>query len=824
MFQFRITALAFFVGVYLPTVAFSQTLRSPANWELSSIELSDLEREAYDLWLAEYLDDSQMEQPWVADLTADPDGDGQSNVFEFVAKLDPVDSDSRFQIEFEDGGANQIRFWPVSDSVSYQLSYSFDGADWSVLEADQVSYLGEVAVADVSSVPEGALYSVKASRALSATYRWIEAGVFLMGSPENEEGRSTSETQHEVALTRSFHIGRTEVTNAQMVEVLNWAYGEGLVEVDQAAGVVTNIEGDAQLLLQFSDRFTNVRFDGESFYVNIGYEDFPVSYVSYYGALAYCHFLTRMEGALGQAVDLATWQVDFQKTGYRLPSEAEWEYACRAGTTTPRYAELDLAGWYSQNSGYRAHEVGQKLANAWGLYDTHGNLFEWVFDGFVEFDEEPAVDPVLSGQGVYVFKGGNYFASAGYSRSAHRGWNSPDTTRDDFGFRVAATSGLETVPFADAGRYTQAIDEDGNGSALVTLDGSRSRDPDGTIVSWKWSWTGGFTSGEVVDSALPLGVNEVTLTVIDNEGNQNTDTVSVAVSEYVTPLSGHASIGVGSFVMGSPLAELGRAGGATEAQHEVALTRDFSIGLTEVTNAEFVEVYNWALTNRLLLVAPGGVANAEGDPQTLMRFEDTNGLILPSSTGFEYAAGKGAYPCVGLSWYGAMAYCNYKSRMEGEVSIAVDLNEWRIDLDATGYRLPTEAEWEYACRAGTDTAFHTGEITETGRSRLDKNLDEAGWYAGNSSGRIFPVGQKTPNAFGLYDMHGNVWEWCFDSEGDYSGDTIDPTGAGTESIYKIMRGGSWDTSAKDSRAAKRHWTFPWNRHETLGFRVAKSKL
>ncbi|MDQ8205670.1 SUMF1/EgtB/PvdO family nonheme iron enzyme [Pelagicoccus sp. SDUM812003] len=822
MFRSIVMALSCCLGVRLCQAATAQSTTSPLNWELTLSELSDLAREAYDLWLAEHLSESQFEQPSFTNLESDPDGDGQSNFFEFVADLNPVDRDLRFHLEFKEGDVTRLRFWPLREGVSCEIAYSLDGKSWSVLDEDLVSRFGDEAAADVSSLPDGALYSVKLAGGLPATYRLIEAGVFYMGSPEDEEGRSTSETRHEVTLTRSFRIGRTEVTNGQVVKILNWALEEGLIDVDEETGSVRNQEGDPQPLLYYDNRYTPIRFDGDSFVVQRGYENYPSGRISRYGALAYCHYLTRMEGGVQQAVDLATWRVDFRKTGYRLPTEAEWEYACRAGTTTARYADLESAGWYRENSGSRAHEVGQKLANPWGLYDTHGNLFEWVYDGFVEFDEEPAVDPVLSGEGVYVFKGGNYFASARYSRSAHRGWNSPDTMRDDFGFRVAATSGLETIPYVDAGKDAQAIDEDGNGSATVALDGSQSKDPDGSIVSWKWSWPGGAASGARVEVAMPVGVNEVTLSVTDDESNQSSDTITVIVYEYVPPQIGQVVVPAGSFVMGSPSTEIGRVGGRVETQHQVTLTRDVSIGRTEVTNAEFVEVYNWALMNGLLLVAPGGVANAEGDSQTLMRFEDTNGQVYPGPTGFEYAVGKGAYPCVGVSWYGAMAYCSYRSRMENDESLAVDLSDWTIDLESTGYRLPTEAEWEYACRAGVNTAFYTGEIKETGRTRLDESLDQAGWYAGNSSGRIFPVGQKAANAFGLFDMHGNVWEWCFDSEGDYDGDAIDPTGAGAESIYRILRGGSWDAAAKDCRSAKRHWTFPWNRHETLGFRVVKS--
>jgi formylglycine-generating enzyme required for sulfatase activity len=148
---------------------------------------------------------------------------------------------------------------------------------------------------------------------------------------------------------------------------------------------------------------------------------------------------------------------------------------------------------------------------------------------------------------------------------------------------------------------------------------------------------------------------------------------------------------------------------------------------------------------------------------------------------------------------------------------AAEFLEWMGKREGEGYRLPTEAEWEYACRAGTETAFYSGPITEPeGR---DPNLEKVGWYRENSGGTTHPVRQKEPNAWGLYDMHGNVREWCSDRYGKYpDGPAADPTGADT-GAGRVGRGGAWRDRARRCRAAYRIYVTPGVRDDGLGFRL-----
>ena len=165
-------------------------------------------------------------------------------------------------------------------------------------------------------------------------------------------------------------------------------------------------------------------------------------------------------------------------------------------------------------------------------------------------------------------------------------------------------------------------------------------------------------------------------------------------------------------------------------------------------------------------------------------------------------------PIESVSWFAASNYC--------VLLTAQDLAAGRIP-PGSHYRLPTEAEWECAARAGTGTRFNYGDDPDV------TSLTNHAWYSANSGFRTQPVGQKLPNALGLYDMAGNVWEWCQDWYGEYPGGGItDPQGPATNPIgWKVIRGGAWEGFELDCRSARRGFepASPFISDSIIGFRV-----
>jgi len=154
-------------------------------------------------------------------------------------------------------------------------------------------------------------------------------------------------------------------------------------------------------------------------------------------------------------------------------------------------------------------------------------------------------------------------------------------------------------------------------------------------------------------------------------------------------------------------------------------------------------------------------------------------------------------PVEQVSWSKAARYCNACSRLEG-LQPCYDLNTWECDFDADGYRLPTEAEWEYACRAGTKTPYFFGNDTS--------KLQNYAWFDNNSGKKPRPVGQKQPNPWGLHDMYGNVWEWCNDFyKVDYYQESPEENPKGPKTgDTKVVRGGAWKFSAENCRSGYRY--------------------
>ncbi len=252
----------------------------------------------------------------------------------------------------------------------------------------------------------------------------------------------------------------------------------------------------------------------------------------------------------------------------------------------------------------------------------------------------------------------------------------------------------------------------------------------------------------------------------------------ILVTGFSTPIYGQQlksitnSIGmklvlihVGSFTMGSPVSEEGR--NEDETPHEVTITKSYYLGIYEVTQEQYEKVMG---------ENPAMLQPLKGD------------TIL--------------YPVTSVKWDDSVSFCRKLTELPNEKAVG------------RHYRLPTEAEWEYAYRAHSTTAYCFGDSTES--------LEEYAWFGEGQAGSTHPVGEKKANRWGLYDMHGNICEWCQDWYAAYpSNEAIDPYGP-SEGSSRVVRGGNWAFGAGHCRSAHRYGGDPSIRINRSGFRVAMS--
>jgi formylglycine-generating enzyme required for sulfatase activity len=233
---------------------------------------------------------------------------------------------------------------------------------------------------------------------------------------------------------------------------------------------------------------------------------------------------------------------------------------------------------------------------------------------------------------------------------------------------------------------------------------------------------------------------------------------------FIEPTTGMMLVAVepGTFIMGSPASEAGR--NDDERQHEVTISRAFYMGQREVSQAEWRQVMH---------DNPSHFLSCARCPVEQVTFDEVNDFL---------------------------------GRLNGNTT-------------AMRYRLPTEAEWEYACRAGSTTPFNTGTQLTTEQANVDGRYPYAGGRPGPARERTTPTGSYPANAWGLYDMHGNVWEWTNDWYGSYDAHpSTDPAGA-SGGGRRVIRGGSWKFDTNSARCAVRYTHSPQDKGFSLGFRI-----
>ena len=550
---------------------------------------------------------------------------------------------------------------------------------------------------------------VEYENSLSMKFMLIPPGEFMMGSTEEEideslppkpakkfEGFFRSEApRHRVRLTVPFFLAKTEVTVRQ--------FKSFLTETSHQPADEGCLEGE--------DRW-------------------PIRKITWPESTGFLEWLSKREGL-----------------EYRLPTEAQWEFACRAGSQARwcfgnnEKQLIDFAHFYASGAQTRERtpiEVGTKRPNGFGLHDMYGNVSEFCQDWYAAdyYEASAEVNPAGPTEGsLRVLRGGCYVVPIPLRLYSSHRWAVPgDEASAVRGFRAALS--VESVQRKLKDRPPLAI-------APFTAEQARQHQE-------SWAKHLGVPVERTFD--LPRGV-ELTFLLIPP----------------------------GEFMMGSSPEEQERSLKEAEAdttkrppdtnpdlippegpQHRVRISRPFYLGKYEVTQAQWEAVMG---NNPSQFKGPA-------NPVERVSWNDIQPLL---------------------------------ERLDGQCAI-----------EGMRFELPTEAQWEYACRAGTTTARYCGDSEE--------GLREIAWFKANSGGRPQPVGQLQPNAWGLYNMQGNVREWVADRWGrDYFrvGPMVDPTGPSSGS-NRVGRGGSWANAAWNCRSAVRNWGQPGAKRGFAGFRLALS--
>ena len=622
--------------------------------------------------------------------------------------------------------------------------------------------------------PQGDLFSIEP---IVGNMRFISAGTFTQGSPDSEPCREAGEgLQFVHTLTKNIAVMETEVSR-QM-----WAL------LEAAQPTLSN------------DPSYDLTSPGPNY---------PVQNNTWYESVLFANLLSLQNGFpqcyykdpyFTTPVDATNYDIDdiihckFVADGYRLPTEGEWEYFARAGTTGPFSCDepyynntncgssssgllqtLEKHCVYQIGSHYRAKPVGSKLPNPWNLKDVHGNVDEWCWDRHSYIYPEGTVidyrgSPFRSHR---VYRGGSWYSSPGLCRSARRGDDvSPKYGHSYVGLRLVRTIQTLETP-----------------TVTPTIEGTST--PTNTP-----------TPHPPTQTPTPYPTDTPTPTPTHTPGNLF----------YTDPIVGNMMlIPAGMFTQGSPNTELCR-GDNEGPQFTHYLTREIAMMETEVSRQMW--------------------ANLK-EAQPTLTYDRTHKTYSPTIS----------HPVQQTTWYRAVLFANLLSLENGftqcyykdaAFTTIVDATNYDIDnqiycdFAADGYRLPTEAEWEYACRAGTtglfvciETNYNSGNCLSCS-SGTHQALEQYCVYCGNAAEQTEVVGSKLPNSWDLFDMHGNVQEWCWDWYADYPTGTMSDYVGPSSGSARVVRGGGWQSPAKACRSANRDYYSPTIAFINLGFRLVRA--
>jgi len=560
--------------------------------------------------------------------------------------------------------------------------------------------------------------SLRTINSIGAELILIPPGRFMMGSTEEDidhyVDRETSfksswiqseGPRHEVELTQTIQMSAHEITQSQWTQVMG--------------------SNPSHFNKNGPERY-------QQLVVGVTTDQLPVEFVNYYDVVEFCNKLSAREGLP------AFYQIEGDQvtglggTGYRLPWEAEWEFACRAGTDT-RYAfgdpaRVDEHAWYVKNSAERPHRVGQLKPNPFGFYDMHGNVSEWCGDRGGSYTAALAKNPTGPLEGdLRITRGESWYTDIDYLRTAARVSLKPEKPNVGRGFRIART--------ADRRRLVETPPR-----AVAPFDTA-------TAKRRQTAWSEHLNTPVEKSIEIATGVNLEMMLIPPGEFRMGSSAKAIesfsakAKAEedrnaaYVSSLADHEG-----------------------PEHAVVISQPFYLAKLEFTQAQWLAVMG---------DNPSEFGDRPENPVEMVNFIEVGQLIEKLNT---------------LS-----------------------------SIGEARFSLPTEAQWEYACRAGTESPWVCEE------SELVKHA----WYKPNAPDETKPCGKLLPNPFGLHDMHGNIWEWT----ADWSSETYyerspkqDPRGP-ANGIKRVLKGGGWGWTAQGSRAAIRNAIAPKMRFNGTGFRL-----
>jgi formylglycine-generating enzyme required for sulfatase activity len=683
-----------------------------------------------------------------------------------------------FRLDAPDGGRIEVTFLPLEaplNGAPAPVNPTPASAPWSLPHLDGppravAPFTPEEAARHQKAWAAHLDVPVEFTNSLGMEFRLIPPGEYPRGLSDQEYQSLLDEAKqsnalnaewylanlrierppHRVVLTRPLYLAVHEVTQQQYEQVLGTnpsSFSPAGSNAAQVAGLDTSRH--------------------------------PVEQVTWNEAVEFCLRLTARERLQPSYRDRGEgWDV-VAGEGYRLPTEAEWEFACRGGAQSWfwfgdvwKTGLTPVPDWEMTTSGGRTHPVGLLLPNPFGLYDTHGNVQEWCTDertdDYAAFADQPAVDPLGRQAGQQRAVRGGYGREGAILARVGLRYSAPADYRSSWlGFRPVLP--LAVVQLAVA---RQAARADEPPRAIAPFDAEAARDH-------QRAW------------AEYLGLPE----------------------EYTNPLGMQFRlVPPGDFLRGTPddeldrLAEHGRRLGLNDdwilalqsegPEHRVVLTQSVYLGIHEVTQAQFLAVVG----HNPSAFSPSG--------KWRDKLEDS-----ASDT----------HPVERVSWLDAADFCDKLSGRQGLVPHYRPAASQPATGEPLGYRLPTEAQWEFACRAGTATRYWYGDFWFGDK---EPQALESAWFSGNSGGRTHAVGERRPNPFGLFDMLGNVDEWCHDAssidayERLKGGLVIDPQGQADPAADRVRRGGNWADGAFLMRSSVRPLGPPAWSNVNIGFRVA----